>query len=106
MGRKKGSKNHKGEKPWVKYGLTESAYYQRMRRGQPFDAKLTKGRKKDKELADAIEMFGLNRLPRTSHLGRASGMEYENSPEKIEELKEKYKNGITSEIWEEFVSSF
>ena len=104
MGRKKGSKNHKGEKPWVKYGLTESAYYYRMRCGIPFDAKLNRGRKKDKELAEALETFG--KLPRTSRLGRASGRKYENPPEKIEELKEKYKNGITSEIWEEFVSSF
>ena len=104
MGRKKGSKNHKGEKPWVKYGLTESAYYHRMRRGIPFDAKLTPGRKKDKELAKALEMFG--KLPRTSHWGRASGREYENPPEKIEELWQKYKNGITSGIWKEFVLSF
>lgn len=104
MSRKKGSKNRKGEKPWVKYGLTESAYYARMRRGIPLDAKLTPGRKKDKELADAIEMFG--KLPRTSHWGRASRREYENPPEKIEELKKKYRNGITSEIWKEFVSSF
>lgn len=33
---------------------------------------------------------------------RFSGKSYNNSPERILELKEKYKNGVTSEIMEEF----
>lgn len=36
--------------------------------------------------------------------GRFSGEFYENSPERILELKEKYKNGITSEIFSEFAA--
>lgn len=35
---------------------------------------------------------------------RYSGLVYENSAEKIAELKEKYKNGITKEILEELLS--
>lgn len=34
---------------------------------------------------------------------RYSGLVYENSAEKIAELKEKYKNGVTKEILEEFL---
>ena len=35
---------------------------------------------------------------------RASGKHYENSEEKLEQIKEKYKNGVTMDILEEFVS--
>lgn len=35
---------------------------------------------------------------------RASGKHYENSEEKLEQIKEKYKNGITMNILKEFVS--
>lgn len=35
---------------------------------------------------------------------RASGKHYENSEEKLEQIKEKYKNGITNNILEEFVN--
>ena len=35
---------------------------------------------------------------------RASGKHYENSEEKLEQIKEKYKNGITKNILEEFVN--
>lgn len=35
---------------------------------------------------------------------RVSGKHYENSEEKLEQIKEKYKNGITMDILKEFVS--
>lgn len=35
---------------------------------------------------------------------RASGKHYENSEEKLEQIKEKYKNGVTMDILEEFVN--
>ena len=35
---------------------------------------------------------------------RASGKHYENREEKLEQIKEKYKNGITMDILKEFVS--
>ena len=35
---------------------------------------------------------------------RASGKHYENSEEKLEQIKEKYKNGITMDILKEFAS--
>lgn len=35
---------------------------------------------------------------------RASGKHYKNSEEKLEQIKEKYKNGITMDILKEFVS--
>ena len=35
---------------------------------------------------------------------RASGKHYDNSEKKLEQIKEKYKNGITMDILEEFVS--
>ena len=35
---------------------------------------------------------------------RASGKHYENSEEKLEQIKEKYKNGVTMDILKEFVS--
>ena len=35
---------------------------------------------------------------------RFSGKSYNNSPKRILELKEKYKNGITSEIFSEFAA--
>ena len=34
---------------------------------------------------------------------RYSGRVYENSPEKLQAIKEKYKNGITNEILEEII---
>ena len=35
---------------------------------------------------------------------RASRKHYENSKEKLEQIKEKYKNGVTMDILKEFVS--
>ena len=36
---------------------------------------------------------------------RASGEHYENSKERIQAIKEKYKNGVTREILDEFIKS-
>lgn len=35
---------------------------------------------------------------------RASGKHYENTPEKLEAIKEKYRNGVTDDIMKEFES--
>lgn len=40
-----------------------------------------------------------------NHTKRFSGKFYINSPERIAELKEKYKNGVTDEILNEFMTS-
>ena len=69
------------KKPWEQYGLTASAYYSRIRRGRPLDAKLQ------------------IRTP-----PRASGRKYKNPPEKIEAIKEKYKDGIPEDVLEAFAS--
>ena len=39
--------------------------------------------------------------PGAKHKGRYSGQNYENPPERIAEIKEKYKNGITLQMLEE-----
>lgn len=80
--RTKGSKNLK-DKPWEAYGLTKSAYYKRKQLCLPFDAELPRGR------------------PPKS--GRFSGKIYKNTDEKLMEIKEKYKNGITQEILDEMM---
>lgn len=36
---------------------------------------------------------------------RYSGDRYENSPEKLQAIKEKYKNGVTKELLDEFIKS-
>lgn len=83
----------KGSEPWKEYGLTKSAYYKRMQKGQPLIGSLYKGRPKDK-LPDLETV-------RKIEYGRYSGMNYTNSKEKIEAIKQKYKNGVTLQILEE-----
>lgn len=39
------------------------------------------------------------------HKERYSKLEYENSKEKINQIKEKYKNGVTPEILAEFIKN-
>ena len=65
-------------KIYEKLGLTKDQYIYRIRKGL---------------------------LPRSNKRKdiRYSGLVYENSAEKIAELKEKYKNGVTKEILEEFL---
>lgn len=65
-------------KIYEKLGLTRDQYIYKMRKG----LLPRKNRRKDI---------------------RYSGLVYENSAEKIAELKEKYKNGVTKEILEEFL---
>lgn len=44
------------------------------------------------------EWYNKNRKSeKTRNRGRFSGKEYENSPEKLQAIKEKYKNGVTIE---------
>ena len=100
----KGTKKFKkGEEPWLQYGLTKGAYYTRKRRGIPFDALLTRGRKGDVELHKIEqELDYLNK----AEYGRFSGLDYENSPEKLKSIKEKYKNGVTKDIIAEMMERF
>lgn len=109
MGRPKGCKNFKkGEEPWLKYGLSSDAYYRRLKKGLPLDQKLKPGRKPDVEMQEAIGQFGKSALyvPVSVKEGRFSGLEYENPPEKLGAIREKYKNGITPEILAELMESF
>ena len=61
--------------PWVELGLSKSKYYA-IRRKQ-----------------------GLGR----PLMLRYSGLKYENTKERLQEIKEKYKNGVTEEILQEFI---
>ena len=60
-------------KIYEELGLTKDQYIYRIRKGL-----LPRKKRKNNE--------------------RFSGLEYKNSPEKIKEIKEKYKNGVTEEI--------
>jgi hypothetical protein len=119
MGRKKGSKNLKGAEPWKEYGLTQNAYYSRLCRGIPLDKALHKGRGKkisDEELMEFQLEIGQKEYKRIQSSVcyrskrildndlRASGKHYENTPEKLEAIKEKYRNGVTDDIMKEFES--
>lgn len=104
-GRPRGSKNRNGIRPWERYGLTEGAYYTRKRRGLPLDAVLTRGRKKspEREEEDRLrEMFGPPPRGRPRK-GRFSGLDYENDEEKLNEIREKYKDGVSREVIEEWI---
>lgn len=61
--------------PWVELGLSKTKYYA-IRRQQ-----------------------GLGR----PLMLRYSGLKYENTKERLQEIKEKYKNGVTEEILQEFI---
>lgn len=119
MGRKKGSKNLKGAEPWKEYGLTQNAYYSRLCRGIPLEQALRKGRGKkisDEELMEfqleigqkeykRIQSYVCQRSARIRDNDlRASGKHYEITPEKLEAIKEKYRNGVTDDIMKEFES--
>lgn len=103
MGRKKGSKNYGAVKPWDEYGLTEDAYYARLRKGIPLDAKLKRGRKKSAETMEierVVEEFG---EPERKKNGRFSGKVYENDESKLNAIREKYKNGASREMIEDWI---
>lgn len=109
MGRRKGSKNLNGEEPWKKYGLTRDAYYSRLTKGIPLEQPPRKGRKKNKKNKENIkyEMLVAEFGKSGRHeRGRFSGLSYENSEERLNEIREKYKNGVTDEIVFEFVDKF
>ena len=97
MGR---GKNLNGAEPWKEYGLTKGAYYNRMRKGIPFDKQCRRGRPGDIELAKLREEFG---EVRKAEYGRFSGKSYENPKEKLLMLREKYKNGIPDGLVENWI---
>ena len=103
MGRPKGSKNYGAVKPWDEYGLTESAYRYRLRNGIPLDAVVKRGRKKSAltlEHERLIEEFG---EPGRKVYGRFSGKVYENDQSKLDAIREKYRNGVSREMIEEWI---
>lgn len=107
MGRRKGSKNLNGDKPWEKYGLTKGAYYNRLCKGIPLEGDVKRGRKKTEDtlrIEAYIAEYGNSK--RKYQYGRFSGLDYENSEERLNEIREKYKNGVTDEIVFEFVNKF
>ena len=103
MGRPKGSRNYGTVKPWDEYGLTEEAYRKRLRKGIPLDAKLKRGRKKSAETLEyerLVEEFG---KPERKTYGRFSGLDYDNPPEKLDAIREKYRNGVSCEMIEDWI---
>lgn len=68
-------------RPWEKFGISKSLYYYRIANGIPLD----KHKYKDK------------------YEKRYSGSAYDTPPQRIAEIKMKYRNGITNEILREFV---
>jgi hypothetical protein len=105
--RKKGCKNLNGAEPWKEYGLTKGAYYNRMRKGIPLDATVKRGRKatgvekktgkKHLSIRELKKIFG----PVRKETGRFSGRTYTNSEERLSQIREKYKNGVTEAILDE-----
>ena len=52
-----------------------------------------------------VQMYYCNKSARIRNYNlRASRKHYENSEEKLEQIKEKYKNGVTMDILKEFAS--
>lgn len=103
MGRPKGSRNYGAVKPWDKYGLSEAAYRKRLRNGVPLNAVVKRGRKKSAltmEYERLVEEFG---EPERKTYGRFSGLDYDNPPEKLEAIKEKYRNGVSCEMIEDWI---
>lgn len=80
-------------KPWEVLGLAKSTYFWRLKRNLITYEQL---QIINDELG-TLEARASNRF---------SGRSYENPPEKLNAIREKYKNGITPEIWMEFVQDF
>lgn len=95
MGRKKGSKNFNGKEPWKEYGLTRDAYYNRLRKGIPLEQAPRKGRKRKDENVEYEMLVAEFGNPKKKVRGRFSGLDYDNPPEKLEAIKEKYRNGVS-----------
>ncbi len=75
----------------------DSARFPHIIRGkQKAKCKECSRREKEKEAEWRKEMHTHGRL-------RCSGQKYENSPERLAEIKEKYKNGVTAEILSEWL---
>jgi hypothetical protein len=119
MSRKKGSKNLKGAEPWKEYGLTRNAYYNRLCKGIPLtqapgsnrgpkicneelrEYQMEIGQKEYRRIQSSVCYRSKRILDNDL---RASGKHYENTPEKLEAIKEKYRNGVTDDIMKEFES--
>ena len=103
MGRPKGSRNYGAVKPWDIYGLSEAAYRKRLRNGIPLNAVVKRGRKKSAltlEYERLVEEFG---EPERKTYGRYSGREYENDQAKLDAIREKYRNGVSCEMIEDWI---
>lgn len=104
MGRKKGSKNLKGKEPWLYKGIPLEQAPRKGRGRKISDEELRAyqleiGQKEYKRILTYV----CNRSTRIRDNDlRASGKHYENTPEKLEAIKEKYRNGVTSDIMKEF----
>lgn len=70
------------------------------------------GRRGDPELSELRQKIGKEKFRKlyqtmyhyaSTSDKRYSGKTYENSPEKLQAIKEKYKNGVTKEILDDFV---
>lgn len=86
---------YRGEKPWERFGLTRDQYRYREKKGLPFVQKIP-----HEKTDDILKMF-TERPPMSK--GRYSGLNYDNPPERIAELKERYKNGVTDKMIKEWI---
>lgn len=77
----RGPKMRKRKEPWKELGLTRSTYYHKLRNGR---------------------LPGIYTVSKTNH-GRYSGLNYKNSQEKLESIREKYRNGVPSGTIEEWL---
>ena len=69
------------KEPWKELGLNKSTYYYQLKHG----------------------ILSSNyRVPKTAK-GRYSGLDYKNSQEKLESIREKYRNGVPSGTIEEWL---
>lgn len=85
-------------KIWEKIGLSKTTYYDWMKKGLSLDEIIEKN-KNQKELKFALKLFGKSKKETR---GRFSGLNYINSEQELNAIKEKYKNGVTAEMMESF----
>lgn len=85
---------------------SEGAYYNRLCKGIPLEGDVKRGRKKTEDtlrIEAYIAEYGNSK--RKYKCGRFSGLDYENSKERLDEIKEKYKNGVTDKMVEDWINS-
>ena len=76
-----GPKMRERKEPWKELGLNKSTYYYQLKHGK---------------------LSANYRVPKTAK-GRYSGLDYKNSQEKLESIREKYRNGVPSGTIEEWL---